>query len=364
MRFSLVTRALSYLDALAEEAGDDTSLLREIRTAYQRVGDVQGNSNNANLGDYKGARASYEKAKTLATQLIALEPGHRENRVALGEALDRMGDVEWELDNPSAAYPHYVAALQHFDALLAESPVDGRVLRLAERSRVDLGDTLLMLKRRPEALAAYTRALNALEPISLREPGDVELVRTVSIIYVKLGDMDAQCKRNLQARRRYEQARALREKLLAGAPSSPKLRRDLGAVQSRLGRTLRKLGDLTAALVTFEHSRQLDEAVLAADPRNVQAQRDLAVSFIRLGETHDLQAKAARVDSGVRMRAAMAAEREFSRALSLLETQKREGRFSAQDNKVLEELRGIVARLRRETPGDARGPSAGTHEAR
>src|SRR5437868_2177946 len=39
----VVRRALDYLDSLANEAGNDEQLQRELATAYQKVGDVQGN---------------------------------------------------------------------------------------------------------------------------------------------------------------------------------------------------------------------------------------------------------------------------------------------------------------------------------
>jgi hypothetical protein len=42
--------------------------------AYLKVGDVQGNHNNANSGQYRGALQSYRKAKTLAEALTQRSP--------------------------------------------------------------------------------------------------------------------------------------------------------------------------------------------------------------------------------------------------------------------------------------------------
>ena len=58
----LVKRALEYLDSLAKERGDDPSLVRELAAAYQKVGDVQGNPFQPNLGDIQGGWTSYRKA--------------------------------------------------------------------------------------------------------------------------------------------------------------------------------------------------------------------------------------------------------------------------------------------------------------
>ena len=55
------------------------SLRRELAEAYQKVGDVQGNPFMPNLGDVKGALASYEKAIAL------LEPSCRSGRATDAE---------------------------------------------------------------------------------------------------------------------------------------------------------------------------------------------------------------------------------------------------------------------------------------
>ncbi len=61
----LVSGALEYLDGLAREAGDDRDLQRELANAYDRVADVQGRPNAANIGDLQGARESYRKAQAI-----------------------------------------------------------------------------------------------------------------------------------------------------------------------------------------------------------------------------------------------------------------------------------------------------------
>src|SRR5436305_10857009 len=58
----LVKRALEYLDSLATESGDDRSLQLELATAYAKVGRVQWNPYEANLGDLSGAFESHKKA--------------------------------------------------------------------------------------------------------------------------------------------------------------------------------------------------------------------------------------------------------------------------------------------------------------
>ena len=73
-RQSLVRRALEYLDSLAQESGDDLQLQSELAAAYEKVGELQGAPRNANLSDYAGAIASYEKARDIRRRLLQKRP--------------------------------------------------------------------------------------------------------------------------------------------------------------------------------------------------------------------------------------------------------------------------------------------------
>jgi len=67
-RQRIVTDALQYLDRLAAEASD-AALRLELAQGYLRVAQIQGNPNEANLGNTDGARSSARKALTLLEPL-------------------------------------------------------------------------------------------------------------------------------------------------------------------------------------------------------------------------------------------------------------------------------------------------------
>ena len=50
VRAKLVARSLAYLDKLAKESSGDPALQSDLAEAYERLGDVQGRSGAANLG--------------------------------------------------------------------------------------------------------------------------------------------------------------------------------------------------------------------------------------------------------------------------------------------------------------------------
>jgi serine/threonine protein kinase len=65
----LVKTSLDYLDSLAKESGNDSSLQLELATAYAKIGNVQGNAQYSNLGHPEAALESYGKAVAIARKV-------------------------------------------------------------------------------------------------------------------------------------------------------------------------------------------------------------------------------------------------------------------------------------------------------
>ena len=91
VRKLLVTRALEYLDSLSREANGDPSLQRELAAAYDRVGDVLGDSGAANLGDFAGASQSYAKAVAIRESLASANPSDIGIQTELADDYFRVG---------------------------------------------------------------------------------------------------------------------------------------------------------------------------------------------------------------------------------------------------------------------------------
>ncbi len=65
VREMLLRDASAYLDDLAQDAGADTTLRREVASAYMKLGDVQGRPHGESLGNTAAAIENYEKAVAL-----------------------------------------------------------------------------------------------------------------------------------------------------------------------------------------------------------------------------------------------------------------------------------------------------------
>jgi len=101
----VVKHGLEYLDRLAAESEHDRDLLLELSTAHVKLGDAQGLSDQASLGDSRGALESFHKALAIRERMSAEA---RSDLVALyrvgivhhriGQILRETGDVRGALE--------------------------------------------------------------------------------------------------------------------------------------------------------------------------------------------------------------------------------------------------------------------------
>jgi hypothetical protein len=70
-RKMIVQTALIYLESLRSDIGNDQGLARELASAYEKIGNVQGNPLRTNLGDTTGALVSLTRAEELLRPLAA-----------------------------------------------------------------------------------------------------------------------------------------------------------------------------------------------------------------------------------------------------------------------------------------------------
>ena len=138
----LVKRALEYLDSLAAKASDDPSLQRELDAAYLKVGNVQGNPTNANLGDSTGALQSYEKSLAITKKLLA-QSNDPDLKSSLGMTLRKVADVEASVDRvPDACATPRENRSTFFEELAQAAPDEARRANDLAIGQLKLGDIL------------------------------------------------------------------------------------------------------------------------------------------------------------------------------------------------------------------------------
>src|SRR5581483_456477 len=75
-REMMVQTGREYLDRLAQNAGNDLELQKEIAAAYTKIGDAQGYPTKPNLGRISDALASYQKAGDIYRGIAAKDSAY------------------------------------------------------------------------------------------------------------------------------------------------------------------------------------------------------------------------------------------------------------------------------------------------
>jgi non-specific serine/threonine protein kinase/serine/threonine-protein kinase len=331
----ITQRSLEYLDSLAQEAGGEWSLQIELATAYVKVGDVQGQSYYANLGDTQGALASYRKALAIRQALAAADPENATNRLELARCHNKVGDVLAKMGNLADASASYREARLLSESLVAQDPASldkGHELILTyTRSGYvleDMGDKAASLASHRQALAAaqkqityhpadplachdlataynnigdllaktgsaregleiYRKGLAVCEWISADDPKSTQSnTRGWVDDYVKMGEMLTQLGNKKEAFENFHKALAIAKRLAAADPQNALASSDLSACYEGIGDSQVAFGDIITALESYRQAITIREQLSARDSQNAETRADLASSYAKLGQAH------------------------------------------------------------------------------
>ena len=276
----LLDRAVTFLDGLAADAGDDPVLALELAAAYQRLAKVQGNQFSENVGDTAGAVASLRKAVRYIDALHRDDPAdtrvltlavhiHFDLAAILSERVDTSAKDEQavhaalvnELETRHGADPETVA-------VVASGYSD------IGRLRVDRGDI-------PGGGRAYERSVALYDSLP---PGEhpLSVVRAHAFALKRLGAVLLREGDFGRSEQRYRQALALDEEA-ARRDDRPAVRYDITFTMSDLALVQSRLGHWDEAEAMWLKALALRRQALEDDPKNTRARSGVATLYGRLG---------------------------------------------------------------------------------
>jgi tetratricopeptide (TPR) repeat protein len=253
-RALLVRRALSSLDGLASEAQGDATLQRDLATAYERIGRVQGNSYNSNLGDTKGALESYRKSLAIRERLARENPQSLELQNELASGYHGMGDMLNTVGELTAALKSYEQSLAIRQALMVKQPDNAE-------NRVDIAELYTSI--------GDTKGMDG---------------------YANLGDVAG-------ALSSYRQSVQIREALLRSSPQSRDYRVGVANSLMNLGYMLGSVAD-TSGATQVRRAIDMFERIVAEDPNDAKRRVGLLSGYVRL---RFVLADAGRLEEAIRV---------------------------------------------------------------
>jgi eukaryotic-like serine/threonine-protein kinase len=284
-RKAIVETALTYLENLRADAGGDSALGRELAAAYQKVGNVQGNPLQSNLGDTAGALASFDRAVEILAPLA--EAGDRDARRQLASVLaNRAGVSRARGDKQWLAGLDRARALA--EAAVADAPADVAALVLLGDVHATLSRGAFELGDHDRAARSGERAMEIARRLVELEPAQRSHRLALSTAHGALASTRLSAGRIEDAAASFRESAALREQLVREDPGHADYRRNLLVSYGNLGDVLGyrvdgHLGDVAGAAAAYRRSIELATEARRLDPDDRRATFDLSSGELRLG---------------------------------------------------------------------------------
>lgn len=275
----LVQTSLQYLDNLASEAGDDKSLAAELAVAYSKIGKIQGEHIEANLGMLSAAKANFEKARSLFVSLGDFKADDKAfllEQWSLYYSLARIyaqdSDPRWKENMIRASQ-----VAEHRARLKGASP-GARSLAASMP-----GELAYMIHRHgdqtPEAEIEIEKSISAMESLVREFPRDLTLRQNLGGIYQRAGEIlsddggsGQSASRALELQRK---ALAIHVALVKEFPENHAYRESVAENRVFLARILAMKGQFGEAQGEIDNALAAQRALFAADPNNATAQMEI-----------------------------------------------------------------------------------------
>ena len=290
VRERLVRDALEYLDSLALEAADDAELLRELATAYEKIGKVQGNSYYANLGDTGGALKSYRKSLEIRNRLLERAPGNHDLVAEAAKSHEGLGDVLYSGDDLHGARQNYERATELGSRALAARPGDVTSALEVALSYSRLSDVLgneqyANLGDTAGALAAARKAQGLIEPLHAADPQNGDIISRLANALSRVGMLSCGSGDVATGLPLQHRAVEIMERAAAADPNNQNWVIELLTAKHWLRLALEDNNQIAEAAELGREIVKALETIIAADPKNANFRRNLAVSYDALGKS-------------------------------------------------------------------------------
>jgi tetratricopeptide (TPR) repeat protein/predicted Ser/Thr protein kinase len=322
----LVTRVLEHLDRMAKDAQGDRLTELDLVNAYTRLGNIQGNTYDQNLGDTAGAMTSLDKAIAIGQPLVASNPVDPDALEALANAQESRSEVEyWNVtEKPQEAISYMKAAAQTYDRLAALPNVTPAQFLAVSRAYNTLGDQLwargtVGLVDLPAAIAAYRKGIDFENRVLHLDPSNVRARRGIGNLQMKIGSVELDTD-PAQALKDIDIALQDFDALLDADRRSLITVRPRAITERKKAMALEELGEHGQAIPLFDEVLQIDRQIAAADPKDQRAIYDIGVTLQDTAASYEDAANPLLdTSSEDRRRNLLAAERAFEEFAAISE---------------------------------------------
>ena len=299
----ILQRAMEYLDSLSKESGNEPDLMRELATAYERIGALQGDPLDPNLGDIKGAGISLKKAVELRESLAQSNPKNNKDQVELAVAYLDFSDFQSGVaGNIASGLDYNNRAIAILDRQAASDPGNFRVIAQDTRAYTNLGFLHVgngahgSVGSVKQGVAGLQRALELDHRALQMNANSLALRGQESVIILLLGDAALKLGDRRGALDYYHRGAAILNSI------DPKRQHasialNLAVLDGKVADVDLAEGKIDDAIAHYSKSREAAVRQAAADPSNQSVKQLMITSSGQLG--HAL-VESGRIDEGLK----------------------------------------------------------------
>jgi tetratricopeptide (TPR) repeat protein len=278
----IVDRALQYLNVLAHESAGDLGLQRELASAYERVGSVQGDYLENNLGDAEATLASYRKALALRQQ-IAAATTDLQDQIALAQGYRLVAHQLWANGDPRGAREPIAKAIAMSEALNIEKPQDLKILyELAfdyeVSGRIGYPDDPSGTQK---IVQDFRRALAVDETVVKLQPNDIYWLHGYSTDLGSVGNM-LETSDPAEALKTYQKELEI-DRRLTELSSDVRFQRSVAIEYGEIASVYDDMGEYKLAVKNNSKDLAIYQDLVRTDPKNALLQQGLAITYMNTG---------------------------------------------------------------------------------
>ena len=279
----LVTRVLDHLDRTSKSAAGDRLVQLDLANAYTRLGNIQGNPYDQNLGDTAGALVSLDKALVIAQSLAASAARDNEALRALASVEQARSEVLWGIGKTPEAVESMQAATEAYERLVAERDATPALISEAGAAYGTLGDELGQpgtpsLGDLAGAIDAYRKDIRLDERALSLDPNFPRARRGLGIVQLKIGNVEIETD-PAQALEDYRLAEERFDALPESKQDGLSTLRIRANVVRKKATAMRELGEYAQAIPLFDQALAIQKQIAAADPKDNRSLFDVYVDL-------------------------------------------------------------------------------------
>jgi serine/threonine protein kinase len=274
----LVTRVLEHLDRMSADGADDQQTQLDVADGYTRIGNLQGNQYDQNIGDAVGGLASINKAVAITEKFRSLHPNDPAVMHAYGLAEQARGEVLYGMARLKESVEALRLASLTFGKLALAPKATSLQMSEAATAYGGMGDVMgqtgrLSFGDTQGALEAYSTALQFQKSALQADPHSARALRSLPISMMKIGNTEFD-RDPWQAGQQYRASLQAMANYPADLKKGFAYTRIYGAIGRKFALAQAEAGDYLGSIKTIEAFLPAMAAYVKADPTDDRALSD------------------------------------------------------------------------------------------